>query len=96
VEAQAHGVRLSVGEAVVVVQSEQPQPGVEIGGQVAGEHLPDVDLPELRGQVGQAHRLVRAHLVFHFGVIPVQDVEELDLTGAGAPHMCRMFVAVIE
>jgi hypothetical protein len=38
VEAEAHGVRLGVGQVIDVVQGQQPQPRVEIGGNVRGEY----------------------------------------------------------
>jgi hypothetical protein len=88
VEAQAHRVRLGTFEAVLAVKGEQPQPRVEIGGEVRGEHPACVDLSRLRGQVRQPHVLVGADVVFDLGVVAVQCVEELDLVGAGdAPHV---------
>ncbi|MGW5097642.1 hypothetical protein ACWEQ1_27275 [Streptomyces nodosus] len=79
VEPEAHDVRLGAGQVLVVVEGEQAEPGVEVRGEVAGEHPAFVHGPGLRREVVQAHRLVRTDVVFDHRVMPVQCVDPLGL-----------------
>lgn len=59
VEPVAHGVGFGVGEAGLVVQAEEPGPGVQVGGEVRGQHPAPVDVPGLGREVVQSQSLVR-------------------------------------
>jgi hypothetical protein len=69
VEPEPHGVRLGVGEAAFVVEGQEAEPGVEVGGEVGGQHPRAVDRPGLGGQVLKSHGLVGADAVFDHGVV---------------------------
>ncbi len=46
VEAEAHGVRLGVGQVLDVVQGQQPHPGIEITREVAASIQPQLTSQE--------------------------------------------------
>jgi hypothetical protein len=76
-EATPRRVWFGVAEVGLVVQTEQPGPGVEVGGEIAGEDPATVDGPGLRRQVPQTGGLVGADPVLDSGVASVQHVDPL-------------------
>lgn len=70
-----YGLRLGVGQVLVVVQGQQPHPGVEITGEVHGEHPAAVHIPGGRGQVVQSVA-IGAGPVLDAGVRAVQHIQK--------------------
>ncbi|GIH73301.1 hypothetical protein Mth01_55540 [Sphaerimonospora thailandensis] len=89
-QAVPHRLRLGPGQLAVVIQAQQPGPGVQISGDIGRQHPPDIHVPGFGRQVTQAHGLVRAHPVLHCGVGAMEHVNELRLVAAGhAAHPSR-------
>lgn len=65
IDPHPHGLGLGVGEAVLVVEGKEAEPGVEVG----REHPATVCRPGLGWQVVPAHGLVRADAVNHPGFV---------------------------